>query len=388
MKRSDLAAAVAAQLVRLPPPHQAHFGVVPLPPPPNILVPDGLRDLLARALAGIAVVDAIAERRGPDATEFLVARTLRLAEAVGSSRIEGTFATLEDLLIAEADQAAIMADDVPVVLAYATALDAGLTAIETGRPFEWNATNICALHRILMAHDRHYRDLPGQLREVTVWIGGGPDIARSIYNPPPADRVTACLQDQVNYLNDDHLRAQTPLPTRMTLAHAHFEAIHPFRDGNGRTGRMLWPLMMAADGHQPLYLAGHIDRHKQRYLDALKQAQQRLIFVPLLEVICEALVWAAADIQSKDRDLGRLTLDWLERRRFRDKSAARRTLDFLAYRPIVTIDGLARTLDVTFPAAARAIEQLVEARILVETTGRKHARRFKAPEALEVLQSG
>ena len=106
-----------------------------------------------------------------------------------------------------------------------------------------------------MTGDKDYKDVPGELRKRVVWIGGGKNMASSDFNPPPPSRVPQCMDEQVAYLRTDGMQPfQQSIILRLAIAHSHFEAVHPFRDGNGRVGRLLIPLMMAADGHAPLYL--------------------------------------------------------------------------------------------------------------------------------------
>ncbi|WP_264784747.1 Fic family protein, partial [Gluconobacter cerinus] len=99
----------------------------------------------------------------------------------------------------------------------------------------------------------------------------------SVYNPPPPAAVPHFLEETLDYMREDGMQMMTQsLITRMALAHTHFEAAHPFRDGNGRVGRLLLPLMMAAEKQVPLYLSPYIELHKQADYAVLKQAQQKL----------------------------------------------------------------------------------------------------------------
>ncbi|WP_252345675.1 Fic family protein [Gluconobacter sp. P1C6_b] len=104
------------------------------------------------------------------------------------------------------------------------------------------------LYRSVLRHDSSYRDTPGELWQKVVWIGGNGHIAYSVYNSPPPAEVLHFLEETLDYMQEDGMQMMTQsLITRMALAHAHFEAIHPFRNKNGRVGRLLLPLIMAAE---------------------------------------------------------------------------------------------------------------------------------------------
>ncbi|MBI4724761.1 MAG: Fic family protein, partial [Rhodomicrobium sp.] len=175
--------------------------------------------------------------------------------------------------------------------------------------------------------------------------------------------------------------------TQMAVAHAHFEAVHPFADGNGRAGRLLLPLMLRAAGHTPLYLSLYIAAFKQDYYGALREAQQRLNFIPLISYLSRAIVSTVSDAEHAVTRLNALYAEWTKKRKFRQKSAATRMLDKLAWHPVVTIKTIERLVDAS-PAAARiAINQLVEAGILTERTGKTRYRIFQAREVLEIYKN-
>jgi Fic family protein len=175
------------------------------------------------------------------------------------------------------------------------------------------------------------------------------------------------------------------LITRMAISHAHFEAVHPFRDGNGRVGRLLLPLMMAAEGEAPLYLSPYIEVHKNQYYASLKAAQQQLDWAAAIAFLSDAIVGTVDELMVTRDALKQLAGQWETRRRFRARSAALRALPLLASYPVLTASRLASLLDVSFPAAVGAIEQLVEARILQERTGHKRNRVFVASEVLSII---
>jgi Fic family protein len=236
-----------------------------------------------------------------------------------------------------------------------------------------------------MHGDPAYPDVPGTPRETVVWIGGR-DIAYSTYNPTPPAAIPTALAESVAYLRCEGIQAMTQsLITRMAVGHAHFEAVHPFRDGNGRVGRLLLPLMMAADAHIPLYLSPYIEAHKPAYYASLKAAQQRLDWAEMIGFMARAVIGSVDEILATRSGLRELAELWRARRRFRAGSAALRAIELLPHYPVLTVGQLATLLDVTFAAASRAADQLTETNILVERTGQRSYRVFAAREALSLI---
>ena len=242
------------------------------------------------------------------------------------------------------------------------------------------------LHRSVLGHDASYRDTPGDFWQEVVWIGGNGHIAYYVYNPPPPVEVPHFLEEILDYMQEDGMQMMTQsLITRMVLAHTPFEAAHPFRDGNGRVGRLLLPLMMAAEKHVPLYLSPYIELHKQAYYAALKQAQQKLNWLPLIGFVSDAIVQTVQELRITCEALRTLNAAWLTRRSFRKGSAALRTLDILRDYPVLTAPRLGTLLSITPPAAHTAIGQLCQAGILRERTGYARNRIYVADEVLGIL---
>lgn len=383
MRRDDLCHAIRQRLERLPEPYAAHYGVVP-PPPPEDAVPLG-QGLAShqRATEALARIDMLARQMGDP---YPVSRLLSRREAVSSSSIEGTQSTLDELLtLEEADNE--QRDAVRQVRDYALVLDRLVPQATAQGPAIFTLHLFAELHRAVMKGEQDYRDLPGVPRDCVIWIGGSrADIAYSTYNPTPPVRIAACLDDSVAYLRAEGMQVMTQsLIARMAIAHAHFEAVHPYRDGNGRVGRLLLPLMMAADGKVPLYLSPYIEAHKPAYYDALQAAQQRLDWAAMVAFIADAITGTVDELMATRAALVRLGAAWRARRRYRDKSAALRALDLLPDYPVITTGRLGERLGVSAPAANAAIAQLVEAGVLVERTGYRRNRVFAAQEVLQVL---
>ena len=385
MKRADLSHDVRQTLKRLPPPYDSHYGVVPTAPPelPPSVIPVAERHAAAmRALARLETL--VAELGDP----WLVSRVLVRREAVSSSAIEGTNSTLDALLTleetgedAQSGQAAARQ-----IRDYTDCLGDFLPRAREQGVSIFTECLVRALHCATMKGAPGYADAPGALRTRVVWIGGTGDIAYSTYNPPPPEDIARCLADNIAFMRDDPgVRFHTSPVTRMAVAHAHFEAVHPFRDGNGRVGRLLLPLMMASEGHVPLYLSPYMETHRAAYYAALKDAQQRLVWHAIIGFMADAVTATVEELLATRAALLSLRKIWLARRRFRRGSAALRALDVLPHYPVITVGRLASRLAVTWPQAATAIRQLTEAGILVERTGYRRNRLFAAQEALSVI---
>lgn len=384
MRRDELAPAVGKQLQRLPTPFEAHYGVRPLPPPEeSIVLPPDILQQHARAFEAMARVDTLAAELKD---RYLISRILTRREAVSSSAIEGTNSTLDELLAVE-ETADIAASEAAVqVRDYATALDELLPRAEAEHHMLFTTDLIADLHRAVIRGDTAYKDTPGIVRSTVVWIGGGRDIAYSIYNPTPPDAIPAALEESIAYLRCNGMQAMTQsLIARMAIGHAHFEAVHPFRDGNGRVGRLLLPLMMAADSRTPLYLSPYIEAHKPAYYAALKAAQQRLDWAETVGFMARAVIGTVDEVLATRSALQALAGLWQARRKFRAGSAALRAIDLLPHFPVLTVPRLAALLEVSFNAAGRAVEQLVDAGVLVPSADRRYNRLFVAHEALSVI---
>jgi len=269
---------------------------------------------------------------------------------------------------------------------YALALDDFLPRAKKEKLEIFTSGLVQELHRAVMRGDAEYKDQPGDLRQIVVWIGGRGDIAYSTYNPTPPADIAPCLEDTMKYMRCEGMQAMyQSFIVRMAIAHAHFEAVHPFRDGNGRVGRLLLPLMMAAEGMMPIYLSPYIEAHKTAYYESLKAAQQRLEWFEAVGFMADAIVGTTGELLKTRDALSALGNLWRERRKFRQGSASLRALDVLPHYPVLTVKRLASLLEITVPAASQAVEQLVENKILTERTGYARNRVFTAPDALSII---
>ncbi|MCK1305715.1 Fic/DOC family N-terminal domain-containing protein [Bradyrhizobium sp. 45] len=383
MNRDNLTHAVRERLQRLPAPYAAHYGVVPLPPPEDGVAGGAVLARLRAADAALVRIETLAaEVKDP----YLISRILPRREAVSSSAIEGTNSTLDELLSGEESEDSQQGEAVVQVRDYALALDDFLPRARQEKLEIFTSGLVQDLHHAVMRGDAEYKDKPGDLRQVVVWIGGRGDIAYSTYNPTPPSDIAACLEDTMKYMRCEGMQAMyQSFIVRMAVAHAHFEAVHPFRDGNGRVGRLLLPLMMAAEGMMPIYLSPYIEAHKAAYYESLKAAQQRLDWHEAVGFMADAIVGTTDELLKTRDALSALGDLWRKRRKFRQGSASLRALDVLPHYPVLTVKRLASLLSITVPAASQAVEQLVENKILNERTGYARNRVFAAPDALSII---
>ena len=283
------------------------------------------------------------------------------------------------------------------VRGYAQALELELAQISEQGLSIFTVDLVRRLHQETMDLDPRFRGIPGRLREPgkpgdVVWIRGRTSrIEDSIYNPAPAHRVLACLQGVMDWFGHPAAAVASaagmgmPLTVRMAIGHAHFEAIHPFSDGNGRVGRMLLALQMACHGKLPLYLSGYIEEHKAQYGHVLQAAQKKLNYTPIVEFFADAIVDSHAEAAHSRRVLQDLPSRWRGRGSFRAASAAVRALDWLMEHPIFTVRQLQEHLRVSGQAANTAVTQLQKARIIRERTGFARNRVFAAEEVISLL---
>ena len=364
---------------RLVPAEEGALAFVPNTLPRQVPLDPGVVYLLDEASQAVARLDGVGETLpNPD---LLIAPFLR-REAVLSSRIEGTQASVTDVYDAEATGAP--RGDAREVVNYVRALRRG--AERLGDP------PICVrlareMHEALLAGVRGQDPRPGEIRTIQAWIGDRDStIHDARFVPPPPDLLGGLLGDWEAFVHDE-----APLPplVRCALMHYQFEAIHPFRDGNGRIGRALIPLLLMERRvlrHPLLYLSAWFERRRQRYYDGLYAVSATGDWTPWLRFFLEGVREQAADAVSRARALRDLQDDY--RRRLREAGAsgnALRLADELFASPVITRPLAAERLGVT-PAGARLIvDRLVEAGVLRAGPGSR-PRLFAARELLDLLE--
>lgn len=386
MRKSDLSPERQTRLEPVP----GKPGVFALDPPPIGCLEDFAGRLAASDRIGEALrlLEHLREESARLPQPDLVTRTLIRREAVLSSHIEGTRSELEDLFEYECtlDDSRLPAD-VRTTLAYVDALEVGLRTVRAEGSAAFQLPFIQTLHRHLMEDAPSYRDVPGQLRTVQNWVGGL-RIEDARFVPPLPERLQAGLQDLIGNVLDYRPEGVMAMHVlrRAAIAHAQFESLHPFRDGNGRTGRLLIPLQLAAEGYPPLYVAGPLYRNRHEYFDRLLDVQLHSDWQGWMRFFAQAVMVACAEALDTTGALIALRERW--RRAVssqRADSASRRLVELLVGQPVVTAMQVGRQLGVSFPTANHALTTLVRAGILREPGSRRN-RIFVADEVIRILE--
>lgn len=356
----------------------------PLPPrDPPLRLTSGLDALHAGALSALGRL-AVAGAMVPSAKWFLYGFVRK--EAVISSQIEGTQATLMDVLTYEATHKAERPADVEEVCNYVEALTFARAEIARPRGLPICARLLCAVHRRLMRGARGAEKQPGEIRTSQNWIGGSrPGNARFV--PPPPDAVPEAMGALERWIHADD-----PLPplVRAGIAHVQFETIHPFLDGNGRIGRLLVALLVEhwrILDSPLLYLSLALKRHRADYYRSLLDVRTRGDWEGWTEFFLRCVRESAEDgVGAARRLFARLGED---RRVVAGHQAttmpAVRLFDLLPDHPVVTLSLVIALLKTTKPTAGKAIDALRRAGVLREITGKRRDRVYAYAAYLKVL---
>ena len=377
MRKSDVAPLLHACLV--PALGHPHVHAMLPPPAPRAPVWTGIGHLISEAERAIGDLKAyMVAWEYPD----MVTRSLARREAVSSSQIEGTRTTLPQLLDYEATQAPGTAPpDAPTTERYVVALDAGLAAVRTGGRAALSAELVQRLHATLMVFEPNCQ--PGQYRDEQVFIGAG-RIEDATFVPCPPDAIAPAMleleRDVLQYAPGEEDTFALPLIVQVAIAHAQFETIHPFVDGNGRTGRILMPLLFASEGLPAIYVSGPLLRHKRSYYDSLQAVQLRGDWVPWITMMCRVAIQACAEARALATELTALVTSYRVCGGFRRKSAAWRLAPKLIGNPSLTANMAAAILDVSHRAALTGLYQLehIGAVARVDQPGREQLFRASA----------
>ncbi len=359
----------------------------PLPPCDPPLALDPLREVLARAEHALSRLE-LAGEMVPSLDWFIYAFVRK--EAVVSSQIEGTEATLDDLLTFEATPEGTKPDaDVEEVCNYLDALAWARRELARPKGLPLSMRLIHGVHRRLMKGVRGASKQPGEVRRSQNWVGGTRP-SNAAYVPPPPDEVPRLLGDLEHYIHaDDSL----PPLVRAGLIHVQFESIHPYLDGNGRVGRLLIALLLEhwrLLGAPLLYLSLHFKRRRPEYYRLLNEVRRTGDWEAWTGFFLDGVAEIAEESATTARDLYRLVASDRERVLIARGSSltAARLLDLLPRRPVVTIPAVVKMLETTKPTATKSVALLESLGILEETTGRKRDRTYRYVGYLDRLRAG
>lgn len=365
----------AGRYVRQPAGYRA-FVPASLPPKPPIRIDAELQTLLSQADRALGRLDgSIATLPNPDLFVMMYVRK----EAVLSSQIEGTQSSLQDLLAAEAQVlAGDRPRDVAEVINYVAALNHGLARLEA---LPVSVRLIQEIHARLLHGVRGSHLKPGELRSTQNWLGSAGDtLPEATFVPPPPHEIAPALADLERFIHDDD---SLPLLIQIGIAHAQFETVHPFLDGNGRVGRLLITFLLCerdALAKPVLYLSHHLKRHRQEYYDHLQRIRDKgdweswlAFFLRGVAAVSNEATDTARRILALREDHRSLITDHLGRA----AGNGHRLLEHLYERPIVSVNEAQEITGTTYASANQLVARLAELGILNEFTGQRRNRRFR-----------
>jgi cell filamentation protein, protein adenylyltransferase len=363
----------AGKYVKQPGRYKA-FVPSPLPPDPPVAMDAELTKLLSQADRALGRLDGIgAVLPNPD---LFVAMYVR-QEAVLSSQIEGTQSTLEDVLQFEVDEKATgLPRDVEEVVNYVGAMNYGISRLDE---LPLSLRLIRELHSKLLQGVRGQNSAPGEFRKTQNWIGpAGADLASATFVPPSVPDMKEALDKLEKFLHDESL----PVLIQTGLAHAQFETIHPFLDGNGRVGRLLIPFLLCHRKvlHRPLlYLSHYLRLHRAEYYDRLMSIRNdgnwegwlKFFLRGVEEVSGEAIDTARRIVSLREQHR-----ETINKELGSSAASGLRLLEYLYEQPIVNVRIVEKCLGSSFVTANKVVEQFVKLELLKEITGGLRNRRY------------
>jgi len=371
----------SGRLVKVP---AGYLAFIPNPLPPKLELSWSLvreNSAADRALSELAGVGHLLPN------PHLLINPFMRREAVLSSRIEGTQASLSELFLFEAaGESESRPSDVREVLNYVNALQHGLSRLEK-LPISLRLMR--EMHQHLMAGVRGEEKTPGEFRNKQNWIGpAGCSLGEATFVPPPVEEMLEALHQLEKYL---HHPSELPPLMRLALIHYEFEAIHPFLDGNGRIGRLLLTLLLCADKllTQPLlYLSAYFERNRKQYYDLLLAVSQRGAWHEWITFFLRGVAEQSLDaIKRSNHLIGLWKVYQRKLQTVRSSALTLRLLDELFTYPAISISSAASRLKVTYTSAQLNMEKLVNSGIVNEVTRRKRNRIFVATEIVKILEA-
>ena len=363
------------------------FSPAPLPPQPPVRLEGELQALLSKADRALGRLDgSIQTLPNPDLFVFMYVRK----EAVLSSQIEGTQSSLQDLLAAEAH---ILSPDLPrdvdEVVNYVTAMNYGLARLAA---LPVSVRLIREIHERLLQSVRGARLTPGELRRTQNWIGpGGCTLSEATFVPPPPHEVPEALGALETFLHAD---SDIPALIQIGLAHAQFETIHPFLDGNGRVGRLLISFLLCQREilvKPVLYLSHYFKRHRTEYYERLQAVRDTGDWEGWLAFFLRGV--ARVSLEATDTARRILALREDHRARVtqglgRAAGNGHKVLEHLYQRPIVAVADVEALTATSYTAANNLVSRMVELGVLVEATGYRRNRLFRYQAYIDLFGEG
>ena len=353
-----------------------------LPPDPSVNFDSELIRLLSEANRELGRLDGAAEIL-PNPDLFIAMYVKK--EAVLSSQIEGTQASLVDVLeFGTEENIATLPEDVGEVINYVKAMNYGLNRLDT---LPLSLRLIREIHAILLKNTRGGQRNPGEFRKTQNWIGpAGCNLKTATFVPPPVPEMTTAMGDLELFM---HSESDLPILIKAGLAHCQFETIHPFLDGNGRIGRLLITFMLCqqeALNRPLLYLSYYFKKNRSQYYDWLMEVRNngdwegwlKFFLKGVIEVSKQAISTARKIIELQAKHKALVSQE-------ANSPNALKLLDLLYIRPVLSISDVKEELGVSYPTASNLVNRFAELKLLKEKTGQQRNRAFNYTEYLEIL---
>jgi len=359
-----------------------HHAFLPAPLPPDIEYEARVVQPLDQATFALGQLQGIGHMLP---NPHMLIRVFQQREALSSSRIEGTVADQQELLFAEVDRKATPAENVREVRNYVDALNYSLKQLEK--------LPVCLrlirdAHQKLMRGVRGQEQRPGEFRDVQNYVGKPGGFQNARYIPPPVQQMNEALERFEVYLHEE---TKIPPLIRLALIHYQFEAIHPFRDGNGRIGRLLLALLLCdwkLLAKPLLYLSGYFDHHRDEYFDHLLSVSQRGTWNDWIVFFLRGVAEQARDAADRAQRLLWLRDQYRTTMQSAHAPGSCLTLiDSLFELPALSVPIAAKKLKMSYPGANKNILKLVDAGILKATTSKTHPRLYVATGILDLASA-
>lgn len=374
----DMRHSPAGQIIKSP---KGYHAFVPYSLPPKLVWDNAVVNSLSRA---DFLLGKLAREGKILPNPHLLIRPFITREAVLSSKIEGTQATLGEILAANAGaQVKQHPDDLQEVQNYITALDYGLKRLGE---LPLSLRLIKEIHERLMQGVRGSHATPGEFRRTQNWIGSaGCTLNTAKFVPPPPDRLMDCLGEWENFLHD---RSLPPL-IHVALCHYQFEAIHPFLDGNGRVGRLLIMLLLVEQKMLPsalLYLSAFFEATRDEYYQRLYNVISKDAWHEWLIYFLNGVAVQSEDVLSRAERINELLNQWKRIVTSGGSQVPVVMVQHLAVNPYFTIHKVAADLGIAYSTAQRGVQKLEAAGIIKKTNDHKRDKVYCATEILHILE--
>jgi len=358
----------------------------PLPPEPPLRMDDEMISLISKAERSLGRLDGSIQTL-PDANLFIFMYIRK--EAVHSSQIEGTQSSLDDLLEAEAKVfSGKHPSDVGEVINYINALNYGIGQLEK---LPVSMRLLCEIHKRLLKNVRGAERQPGEIRRTQNWIGpAGSSLSEAVFVPPPPHEVQNSLSDLERFIHSNI--PNMPDLIKIGLAHAQFETIHPFLDGNGRVGRLLITLLLYDWKflQKPvLYLSYYFKKYRQQYYDLLQSIRDngdwegwiKFFLTAITETAQAATETARLIVELREKDRATIIENF-----GRSTASGLKVLESLYKTPIININNIAKLTGLSFTSASELLSRFINHNILSEYTGRRRNRLFRYESYISIFK--